>query len=130
MLWLHLDWVCNGTLVLMGIVTACAIHAYYVDARRPDDDPKKKYYHPLGILLAPIALPLLLVVVPFFFLLRAITYGVFMTVFILALIFIRNAKIVAMIQNDAVYVGRLIMDVNATAIRILSWPWTGSREYA
>jgi len=130
MIWFHLGFFFKWALLIMGFGTVCAIYVYYLDWRRPDDDPKKKYYHPLGILLAPITFPLLLIVAPFFILLKAITYGVFMTVFILALIFIRNAKIVAMIQNDAVYVGRLIMDVNTTAIRILSWPWTGSREYA
>lgn len=130
MIWFHLDFFFKWALALMGFIIVCTLYVYYLDWTRSDDDPQKKHYHPLGILLAPFMFPPLLVLVVFFFLIRAIAYGGFMALFILVLIFIRNAKILTMIQNDAVYVGRRLSEANAAMIRIFSWPWTGSREYA
>ena len=41
----------------MLVVTACAGYAYYVNSKRPDDDPKKRNYHPVAVILAPITVP-------------------------------------------------------------------------
>ena len=130
MLFYRLDWLCNVILLLMAITTACAIYAYHVDSRRPDDDPKKKNYHPLAILLAPITFPLVIIFSVSIFILRVVTYGVFMILFIFALIFIHQSSVLTMIRNDANFIGNRLMDVNTFLIKILLRPWAGSRESA
>ena len=88
MLWSNVNGCCNGLLILMGIITVCVMYAYHIDSQRPDDDPKKKNYHPLAILLAPITFPLFLVFYISLFILRVIAYAVFLVLFFFALIFI------------------------------------------
>jgi hypothetical protein len=128
MLFYHLDSFCKGTLGLMAIVTACAMYAYYVDSKRPDDDPKKRNYHPLAILFAPITFPLLVVLSISFFLLRMLVYGVFMVIFILALIIVRKPFILEAIRKTAIRIGDYLMEANTTLVRFFLNPWTNSRE--
>ena len=40
MLLYYLKETCTGIILLMAAVTACALYAYRVDSRRPDDDPE------------------------------------------------------------------------------------------
>lgn len=126
MLWSDVNRCCNGILVLMSIVTACAMYAYYVDSKRPDDDPKKKNYHPLAILLAPITLPLFIVFYTSIFILRVITYGVFMVLFIAAMLFIRKPFILEWLKKNAAIIGDLLMEANTFLIRLFLKPWAGS----
>ena len=130
MLLYRLDWLCNGILLLMAIMTACAIYAYYVDSKRPEDDPNKKHYHPAAIIFAPVTFPLFLIFSISIFILRVVTYGVFMVFFIIALIFIHDSRVMTTIRNDANFIGNRLMDVNTLLIKILLRPWAGSRESA
>ena len=54
------SYLCNGILLFMLFILACAGYAYSVNSRRPASDPKKKDIHPAAILLAPVTWPLLL----------------------------------------------------------------------
>jgi hypothetical protein len=107
----------------MLVVTICAGYAYYVDSKRSDDDPKKRDFHPLAILLAPITFPLVLILSISFFVLRVLTYGVFMVLFILALIIIRKPFILAILQKIATAVGDRLMEANTIVIRFFLGPW-------
>jgi hypothetical protein len=60
--------------------------------------------------------------------LKIVAYGVFMVVFIFALIFIHQSSFLTTIQNDANFIGNRLMDANTFLIKILLRPWIGSRE--
>ena len=124
MLWYHLDTVCKGTLALLVIVTACTIYAHSVNSRRPDDDPRKKKYHLLAILLAPITFPLLVVFSVSIFILRVGTYVVFMVIFIFALILIRKPFILEPLKKAATFIGDGLLEANTLLIRLFLRAWT------
>jgi len=126
MLLYHIDWVCNGILLLLATVLVCALIAYRVNSKRPDDDPKKKNYHPLAILFAPITFPILAVLSVSFFLLRVLTYGIFMVLFIFALVFIREPFIVQAVQKIATGIGDRLLEANTLLVRFFLSPWTDS----
>lgn len=130
MLWSNLNLCCNGVLLLIAIVIVCALYAYHVDSKRPDDDPKKKNYHPLAILLAPITFPLFVVFYISIFILRVITYGVFMVLFIAAMIFLRKPFILEWLKKNATTIGDLLLEANTLLIRLFLRPWADSRGSA
>jgi hypothetical protein len=128
MLLYYLDELCKGILLLMAAVTVCAVCAYYVNSRRAADDPKKKNYHPIAIVLTPITFPFVLVLSISFFLLRIIAYGVFMAFFIFVLIFIRKPFILAALQKIATAIGDRLMEANTMLIRLFWKPWADGPE--
>jgi hypothetical protein len=130
MLLYYLEETCTGVFLLMAAVTACALYAYRVDSRRPDGDPKKKHYHPLAILFAPITFPILAVLIVSLFVLRVTAYGIFMVLFIFALIFIRKPFVLEWLKKTALKTGDLLMTANTTFIRIFLPPLAGSRGSA
>jgi uncharacterized membrane protein len=114
----------------MVVATAFAVFAYYVDSKRPDDDPKKKNYHPLAVLLVPITLPLFIVFSVSIFILRVAAYGLFMLFFIFALIFIRKPFITEGLQKTATGLGDRLMDANTFIVRLFLSPWTDTNGSA
>jgi uncharacterized membrane protein len=104
----------------------CATYAYQVNTKRAADDPQKKNYHPLAILFAPITLPLLIIFSAFIFILRVITYGVFLVFFIFALMFIRQPFILKWLRKTAMGIGDRLMQANTLLIRIFLRPLPGS----
>jgi len=130
MLWSNVNGCCNGLLTLMAIITACVMYAYYIDSRRPDDDPGKKNYHPLAILLAPITFPLFVVFYTSLFILRVIIYAVFLLLFFFALLFIRQPVITERLQKSATTIGDKLLEANTFLIRLFLRPWAGSDESA
>lgn len=128
MLFYHLDSFCKGTLGLMAVITACAIFAYYVDSKRPDDDPKKKNYHPLAMLFAPITFPVLFVLSISLFILRVLVYGMFTVLFILALILVRKPFILEALRKIAIRIGDRLMEANTILVKFFLNPRTNSRE--
>jgi hypothetical protein len=111
----------------MAGVTACAFYAYYVDSKRPDDDPEKKNYHPLAILFAPITFPILAVLSISLFLLRVLTYGIFVIFFVIAFIFLRKSSTLVQLQKSATGIGDRLMDANSFLVRFFLSPWTNTR---
>jgi hypothetical protein len=112
----------NGLLFLVAVVIACVWYAYYANSKRPYDDPKKKHYHPFAILLAPITLPLFVILYILIFILRAATYGVFLVLFALALILIRKPFIFEWLKKIALIIGNLLLEANTLLIRIFLRP--------
>lgn len=116
---------------LIGIylfITLCAFIAYYVDSRRSEDDPKRKNYHPLAIIFAPVTFPIFLVLFIFLFLLRVLVYGVFTILFILMLILVRKPFILEPMQKIAIRIGDRLMEANTILVRFFLNPWMNSRE--
>jgi hypothetical protein len=127
MLFLHLGTSLKCLFGINLLITACAAIAYYADSKRPANDPKKKNYHPLAIVFAPITFPILFILFIALLLLRALVYGVFTILFILALILIRKPFILEAIQKVAVRIGDRLMEANMTLVRFFLSPQTHSR---
>lgn len=120
----------NCCIVVTLLVTICTTVAYYVNSKRAEDDPKKRNYHPLAILLAPITFPLFLMFYIFIFILRVITYAVFLVLFIAAMLFIRKPFILALLKKYATILGDLLLEANTLLIRLFLRPLAGSRGSA
>ena len=117
MLWNYSRYVCNGILLLMLFLMACAGYAYLVNARRPADDPKKKDY-PLGaIFLAPFTWPLLLIAYMSLFVIKALLYGVFLILFTIALVVIRKPFLLIWLQKVATRIGDKLLEANTFLIQ-------------
>ena len=112
----------------MAFVLACAMFAYYVNSKRGNDDPKKKNYHPLAIVLAPITFPIVVVLSVSFFLLRVLTYGLFMVLFIFILIFVRKPFILEQLRKMAANIGDRLLEANTILVRFFLSPWKNYRE--
>lgn len=127
MLLYRVDRLCNGILVLMALALIWAVFAYYVNSRRPDDDPKKKKYHPLAVVLAPFTLPIVIVLSISFFILRVLTYGVFLIVFILTLIFLPR-PFAEDFYKRGTGLGDKLLEINTLLIRFFLKPWANEPE--
>lgn len=129
MLLYRLDWLCNGILVLMALALIWALFAYYVNSQRPDDDPDKKSYHPLAVLFAPITFPILIVLSISLFILRVLIYGVFLALFILALIFMPTRTSTHMgLYRARVTIAERLLEINTLLVRFLLRPWADESD--
>ena len=122
----HLRFLFNCFIVVALISVMSTTYAYYVDSRRSDNDPKKKNYPLLAILLAPITFPLFLILYAFIFFLKVVAYAVFLILFTFALIFIRKPFILEWLKKIALTVGNLLLEANTLLIRIFLRPLAGS----
>jgi hypothetical protein len=123
MLFYHLNWLCNGTLLLMGLAAVVALYAYYVNSTRPADDPEKKNYHPFILVLVPITFPLIILLYISFFLLRVLMYGVFLILFIFALIIVPRPPVYMGVYKTGISIGERLLKVNTLLVRFLLSPW-------
>ena len=130
MLLYDLNFLFNCCIVVTLLVTLCTIVAYYANSRRAEDDPKKRNYHPLAILLAPITFPFFVVLYTSIFILRVITYGVFLVLFIAAMLLIRKPFILEWLKKNATIVGDMLLEANTLLIRLFLHPLAGSRGSA
>jgi hypothetical protein len=129
MLLYRLDWLCNGILVLMALTLVWAMMAYYVNARRSDDDPGKRNYHPLAVFFAPITFPLIIFLSISFFILRILTYGVFLALFILALIFMPTRSAAHMgLRRTTTSIADRLLEINTFLVRFFLKPWINGSE--
>ena len=128
MLFLHPDVSLKCFIGIYLFITLCASIAYYADSRRSEDDPKKKNYHPLAIVFAPITFPIFLVLFIFLSLLRVLVYGAFTILFILMLILVRKPFILEPMQKIAIRIGDRLMEANTILVRFFLNPWMNSRE--
>jgi hypothetical protein len=129
MLLYRLDWLCNGILVLMALTLLWAMMAYYVNSRRSDDDPSKKHYHPLAVIFAPITFPIIIGLWISFFILRVLTYGVFLALFILALIFIPTRSAAHMgLRRTTTSIADRLLEINTFLVRFFLKPWIDGSE--
>ena len=123
MLFYNVRGLCNGILLFMLFIMACAGYAYYVNARRPADDPQKRNYHPVAIVLAPITLPVFIVFSISIFIMRALLYGVFLILFATALIVVRESFILRWLHKIVTYIGNKLLGANTILIKLFLQPW-------
>lgn len=103
-------------LVTSAILFLSMGYAYSVNARIAAGDPQKQDYHPLAFALLPLW-PLELAAVLALFVLRALTYGVFLALFTLALIFIRKPFVLMLLAKAAKYIGDRMLKLNMWIVR-------------
>jgi TRAP-type C4-dicarboxylate transport system permease large subunit len=129
MLLYRLDWLCNGILVLMALTLVWAVIAYHDNSRRSEDDPSKKNYHPLAVFLAPITFPIIIILSVSFFILRVLTYGVFLALFILALIFMPTRSAAHMgLRRTTTSIADRLLEINTLLVRFFLKPWIDESE--
>jgi hypothetical protein len=124
----HLDRVLKCTIVLILFLLICTSYAYYANSKRLDGDPQKRDYHPLAIILAIITSPFVLVLSISFYFLRVITYGVFLLLFILALIFFRKPFILVWLRKVANSIGSILLEANMIVVRFFLKPLVDKRD--
>ena len=112
----------------MGFVTAWAIYAYYVNARRPEEDPQKRNYHPAAVLLVPVTFPIIIILSISFFILRVLTYGVFLFLFILVLIFMPRSSTHKELYKKGTSIGDRLLEINTLLVRFFLRPWTDEAD--
>lgn len=127
MLFLRFDLSLKCLIGMYIFIILCALIAYSVDSKRSVDDPKKKNYHPLAILFAPITFPIFFVLGISLFMLRVCVYGVFTILFVLALVFIRKSFVLEAIQKVAIRIGDRLMEANTILLRFFLNPQTNPR---
>lgn len=109
--------VCLWVYVITSLILFLSMgYAYYVNARKPPNDPQKREYHPLAFSLLPFW-PLGLVISFILFVLRALVYGVFLVLFTLVLIFIRKPFLLLLLAKAAKYIGDRVLRMNTWVVR-------------
>ena len=96
-----------------------AIYAHRLNARLPDDDPKKRKYHPASVFLAPITWPLLILGAISIFILKTILYGIFLVLFTIAIVVIRKPFLIEWLKKVITFIGRVLLEVNTILIRLV-----------
>ena len=126
MLFIHRVFIWKVFLWLTLLIFACVVYAYRVNARRPVDDPKKRYFHPVAVFLAPFTWPILLFAWIVFFIFKALSYGVFLILFTMALLAFRKPFLLVWLDKIARKVGDTLLEINTFLIRITYGDWGGN----
>jgi hypothetical protein len=108
------------------IVVPSVLVAYIANARRSNDDTKKRNYPLLALILAPFTWPL-----SFLFLglalvvlmARALLFALFLTVFIPSLILFRRPEQPLLLERMAVWIGEYLLKINTRLLRLAFEPW-------
>jgi O-antigen ligase len=106
------------------IIIACTAYAYAVNARRPEDDPKKRSYEVGAIFLAPITFPLLITFALSVFVLRAILFAIYLGTLTIFMVFIRKPFLFAWLHKIAMRIGEPLLKINTTLIRLAFAQWS------
>lgn len=117
-----------GMLPFALLTMACAAYAYAVNTRRANDDPQKRDFHPLAILLAPITLPFFAFVSIVVFILQALLFAVILVLFVAALIFSREPVIFRWIRKKALAIGNILLELNTALIGLFWKPGAAQPE--
>lgn len=118
MLLYHLDVVLRCFLAFYLFVVAIALTAYRINLRRATNDPKKRYYHPLAIPLAPIIFIFCVPSAIVAFILAAILYAVFLIFFVLMLIVLRQSYLLVWWNKFATLVGEPLLRIGTYLIML------------
>ena len=114
----------------MLLIFACAGYAYRINARRPDDDPKKRDFHPAAIFLAPFTWPFFLFAWIVFFVFKALIYGIFLILFTVALLAFRKPFLLIWLDNTFTRIGDKLLEANTFLIRIVFGDWGNNSQPA
>ena len=97
-----------------------AIYAHRLNARLPDNDPKKKHYHPAAVILAPITWPLFILGAISIFIIKALLYGIFLVLFTVAIVVIRKPFLIEWLKKIINFIGRVVLQANTILIRLVT----------
>lgn len=95
----------------------CAAYAYRVNAKRAEDDPEKRDFSPYAVLLAPVILPILLIVNLLYLILSGLAIGVFLLLFPFALLLFRKPFLIQWILKQALKIGNQLLEVDTALLR-------------
>lgn len=118
MLFFHFGELCRGILVVPLIILVCVVYTYFVNMQRKADDPKKRQYHPLAIILAPFTFFLFLSAGIFLFLVRALLFAGFLIIFTVLLITLRKPFLFEWWHKFATKIGDPLLEFNTRLIKI------------
>ena len=99
------------------------IYVYAVNARRANDDPKKRDYHPLAVIISPITLPIFLTIAAVGFVLLALFFVVFLVFFAIVLIALRRPFLLRWWDRFAMFIGDPLLRINTYFIRLALRPF-------
>jgi|GEM_PF-3029568 len=126
MLFYHLDVVLKCFLAFWAFALAIAFTAYTVNSRRATNDPKRRYYHPVAILLVPFIFLIVTPIAISLFILAAILYGGFLIFFALLLVTLRRPFLLIWWRKFATLAGEPLLKIGTYLIllpfRLLSPP--------
>jgi len=108
---------CEGTLALTLFMMACAFYAFRVNARLPNDAPKKRNFKVGAIFMAPITWPFFLFASITIFVLRALVYVIFLILFTLALLAIRKPFLLVWLHKIATSIGNKLLEANTFLLK-------------
>ena len=94
-------------------------HAYRVNARLADDNPKKRNYSILSIFLAPVTWPIFLFIYIFILILKVLAYGLFLVLFAIALIVVRKPLIFIWLDRVFTGIGNKLLWANTFLIKMV-----------
>jgi hypothetical protein len=118
MLIYYSNYLLSGILLLTLILYLCALYAYYLNAQRAADDPKKLDI-PFGVvLLAPITWPLLLIGFISLFIIKVLIYSVFLVLFTITLLVIRKPILFDWLKKAAAWIGEKLLQANLLLVRL------------
>lgn len=126
MLFYYLDSICKGALAIVFIIILCVTYTFVANLYRDAKDPKKRDYHPLAIILAPLSLPLFLTLGIIVFVLRAVLFAGFISVFALLLIAVRKPFLFEWWHKFATKIGDPLLKLNTYLIRAAFGQWNAS----
>ena len=107
----------RGCVLLSLIIFLCTGYVYRVNAGRADDDPAKKDYPLISVLLSPISWPLFIFGSALLFIIKALTYGVFLVIFTVVMIFFRKPILFKWLDKIANKLGTMFLKANTFLIR-------------
>ncbi|HKY54440.1 MAG TPA: hypothetical protein VJM08_09050 [Anaerolineales bacterium] len=118
MLTYYSDYICTGFFLFTLLLYVCVGYAYRLNAKRAADDPKKRDI-PLGVvLLAPITWPFLLIGAISLFVIRVLIYGIFLVLFMVALLVIRKPVLLTWLKQTAAWVGDRLLGATIFLIKV------------
>jgi len=126
MIFYYFRYICQGTLGIILFILTCTTYTYIVNARRSENDPKKKDYDPVAIFIAPITLPFLIAFAILLFILRAILFGIYLVALTIALVAIRKPFILEWLHKLAISIGEPLLEINTNILRLAFAPWNRS----
>ncbi len=104
---------CLSYFVLAIILSLFSAYAYYINSKRPADDPLKKKYYVSGIFTMPFIWPLLLVGWVMYFVVKAIRFGFLLVIFTLSMIFIRKPFWLTWLEKIALKIGDMLLGAHS-----------------
>ena len=111
-------YLCNSFVLLTVFMLICAGYAYRVNARLPQDDPKKRDFHIGAVFLAPITWILFLLASITIFILRVVFYILFLILFAIAVLAFRKPFLFVWLDKIATKIGNKLLEANTFLIKV------------